>query len=670
MNNFINQFPYSDLHELNLDWCIKTVKLIYAQMQDFKKINNIKFADPIEWNIAKQYEPFTIVFDTLNECSYISKQPVPPGIGLSNVDYWSYVGPLLIDGSARSEIETILKFIVNIYESGTTATAIRHAGDYIIVNENLYKVSSTINIGETYSSGINMNPITIETMIHEIISLDIGYVTPEMFGAKGDGTTDDTSAINSAIASSSKVLFTADTYLISNELEIHSNLVLESFINSTIKMKANSPHGFIDADNNQYVTIKNMTFDIDAANQTAKYKTLSFENCSNINLDNVRLEDQYSSVAYNTDGHCHFEDCSNIVIDNCIMHDSAAENLVFINCVDIWVNGGNYYNALNGSAIAITGGTRSHITNVNIANTKGSGISLNSDYSEVKGCTIKNVDTSVPASNGITCGHSRDYNADNSIITNNIIDEAPNGIGTGASYNIIIANNTITNIDGYGIRTVNNSANCSVENNNVSNAVSGILVTSNQSYIGNIVTKCTNGFVMSTATGASLIGNKIFDNTSNGIYDTGTSSKNSYINNECSSTTTPSSQPYGMVLRNTGNVVIGNICKNNGTLNISVPTGNYAFMNVTSDMNPVVNDQYDGLKIDFVNSGSLKTKITDVMTARGGNTACFVSFGSGITDNPFQNITTGFAVAMKHSSYSGSVYLIGFNGTTVETASF
>lgn len=59
------------------------------------------------------------------------------------------------------------------------------------------------------------------------------YVTPEMFGAKGDGVTDDTNAIVSAISVATqkhcKVCFCGKTYLISNHIAINkvSNLIIE-----------------------------------------------------------------------------------------------------------------------------------------------------------------------------------------------------------------------------------------------------------------------------------------------------------------------------------------------------------------------------------------------------------------------------------------------------------
>lgn len=48
------------------------------------------FADPIEWDKTKQYEPLTIV--TRNGNSYTSRQFVPTGIELTNEEFWALTG--------------------------------------------------------------------------------------------------------------------------------------------------------------------------------------------------------------------------------------------------------------------------------------------------------------------------------------------------------------------------------------------------------------------------------------------------------------------------------------------------------------------------------------------------------------------------------------------------
>lgn len=48
------------------------------------------FADPLEWDNTKTYEPLTIVYNNGN--SYTSKQYVPAGIEITNTHYWALTG--------------------------------------------------------------------------------------------------------------------------------------------------------------------------------------------------------------------------------------------------------------------------------------------------------------------------------------------------------------------------------------------------------------------------------------------------------------------------------------------------------------------------------------------------------------------------------------------------
>lgn len=48
------------------------------------------FADPLDWDSTREYEPLTIVYNAGN--SYTSRQYVPTGIDINNDDYWALTG--------------------------------------------------------------------------------------------------------------------------------------------------------------------------------------------------------------------------------------------------------------------------------------------------------------------------------------------------------------------------------------------------------------------------------------------------------------------------------------------------------------------------------------------------------------------------------------------------
>lgn len=95
MISFLNQFPYSDFHEMNLDWIIKQVKALTGEMHGFEAANKVNYAGI--WNITQQYTAWSIVLDQNTGYMMIALQPVPVGIAITNSEYWLLVAPFKVD---------------------------------------------------------------------------------------------------------------------------------------------------------------------------------------------------------------------------------------------------------------------------------------------------------------------------------------------------------------------------------------------------------------------------------------------------------------------------------------------------------------------------------------------------------------------------------------------
>lgn len=85
---FWNKYPYTDMHELNLDWILSEIMKLHKDYDEFKAVNTITNAGA--WDITKQYQAWTIVND--NNVGYISLKPVPAGVSISNTEYWGMIG--------------------------------------------------------------------------------------------------------------------------------------------------------------------------------------------------------------------------------------------------------------------------------------------------------------------------------------------------------------------------------------------------------------------------------------------------------------------------------------------------------------------------------------------------------------------------------------------------
>ena len=65
------------------------------------------------------------------------------------------------------------------------------------------------------------------------------FVTPQMYGAKGDGVTDDTVAINTCLAQNKFVFIPSGTYLVSNTIMLNTSVKNTVMCTSTTRIKAN-----------------------------------------------------------------------------------------------------------------------------------------------------------------------------------------------------------------------------------------------------------------------------------------------------------------------------------------------------------------------------------------------------------------------------------------------
>ena len=263
------RYPNVNDEIMNLDWLLRVSNENTAKISNFINLNTIKYANPILWDITSQYEANTITVDPQTGDAYISTKAVPYGVALSNTDYWTKIY------NYANEMDELREQIAAANEElSTTATAPRAVGDLVWLNGLLYKVTAPMIAGDSYVVGSNCKKITIEelldasseaieteaearaeadealgeritaeaearaeadTALNERITNEIqtlsdeisdinnyDYVTPEMFGAVGDGTTDDSGAINLAIKSKKPVKF-LHNYAIGSPIEVNYN---------------------------------------------------------------------------------------------------------------------------------------------------------------------------------------------------------------------------------------------------------------------------------------------------------------------------------------------------------------------------------------------------------------------------------------------------------------
>ena len=155
---FDTRWPYTNFHELNLDWILETLKKQDAAIADFISLNSTTYANPLQWDITRQYPKNQVVLDT-NGDGYLSVQPVPVGVEIDNTDYWTKIGNF-------SELWSTVKLAITAADEGlkTTASADRASGDLVWLNNTLYVCTTAITRGTEYGTN-NTAKTTIDARL-------------------------------------------------------------------------------------------------------------------------------------------------------------------------------------------------------------------------------------------------------------------------------------------------------------------------------------------------------------------------------------------------------------------------------------------------------------------------------------------------------------------------
>lgn len=138
------------------------VSKVIEVMQQYIESSSISYADPIQWDITKQYPRNTVVV-TVNGDGYLSTQPVPIGIDIDNEDYWTKIGNF-------SELWGGVKLAITPVDEKlkTTASAARAVNDLVWLNNDLYVITKAMDAGTQYIEGTNCKKTNIGEQLNDL----------------------------------------------------------------------------------------------------------------------------------------------------------------------------------------------------------------------------------------------------------------------------------------------------------------------------------------------------------------------------------------------------------------------------------------------------------------------------------------------------------------------
>ena len=162
--NPIHRAPYTNFHDLNLDWIIEVLTEFNTKLSDFVSLATIKYADPIQWDITRQYESNTVVVDRSGN-AYLSVRPVPSGVSLDRVEFWTKIGNF-------DELWADVKRAITPIDEGhnPTATADRAINDLVWVNGALVRVTKAMIAGDAYVTGSNCVSSSTNEVLHCLLT--------------------------------------------------------------------------------------------------------------------------------------------------------------------------------------------------------------------------------------------------------------------------------------------------------------------------------------------------------------------------------------------------------------------------------------------------------------------------------------------------------------------
>lgn len=145
----IHKAPYTNFHDMNLDWIIEALNEFNRKLANFVSLNTIKYADPIKWDITSQYAQNTLVLDPQDGTAYLSVQPVPQGVQITNTDYWTPVFTLqnFIDPLKNAITEAPQQENGQAATEQLSANSVFFVGDVLCTNPQPIPQTSLVVIG-------------------------------------------------------------------------------------------------------------------------------------------------------------------------------------------------------------------------------------------------------------------------------------------------------------------------------------------------------------------------------------------------------------------------------------------------------------------------------------------------------------------------------------------
>lgn len=133
-------YPYTNFHELNLDWILSNIKQIESSVESIRK-NLPKFANPPEWNSERTYASNEEV--VYQGFIFIALRDVPQGVGLGDSNYWL---PISENPTIFTTPQEYGAYGDNEHDDTEAIRAALASGKIVAFPKGTYKITGTIDM--------------------------------------------------------------------------------------------------------------------------------------------------------------------------------------------------------------------------------------------------------------------------------------------------------------------------------------------------------------------------------------------------------------------------------------------------------------------------------------------------------------------------------------------
>lgn len=348
-------------------WAVYYMKGVYNM--PIKKYIGARYAPKFmgAWDKTNEYAALSVVY--ANEQSYVSRKTVPANTEITNTEFWIKSADWNAQVAQYNQnVERYEKEVLGYAETvndlvGKTVYTYNTKDDMaadkrVQLNDTLMtcgyteiddkKGSFYKAVAQTSANAIALQndlfakPFTLRDSAQN-------YVTPEDFGAVGDGVTDDTTAINNALAYSNVLNLKKKTYLVSANpdstiaIMAYNKTIIGNGATIKIAPVADEYYRIIDAKGT--TSISNLTIigerDKHIGTSGEWGMGIHLSNCDYAHIENVTIKNCWGDGIYlgsenNDNGE---NGCANVTIVNCLIDNNRRNGISVINCNNFVIDG-------------------------------------------------------------------------------------------------------------------------------------------------------------------------------------------------------------------------------------------------------------------------------------------------------------------------------------------